>query len=208
MKLKCYSADGTESHIKDFPDIPCFKDDKGIIALNQAVSVYRTNKRFGNVSTKTRGEVSGGGRKPWRQKGTGNARVGSRRSPIWRGGGIVFGPNSCDYRQKLNKKVKQLAFKRAFFERTTAGDLKVIEKLYLPNLKTRFFNQIIEEIVPEGKVLIIDDELSKSTYLSIKNIKRVFVVEASSVNAYDLCLYDQFIITEKGISVLIERSKN
>jgi large subunit ribosomal protein L4 len=106
MKLKVYSSDGSSSRDQDFPNLPVFEGDKGVQAVKEVIVAIRANQRQGTRSTKTRGEVSGGGKKPWRQKGTGRARAGSIRSPLWVGGGVVFGPRPRDFSKKINNKVK------------------------------------------------------------------------------------------------------
>ena len=126
MKLKVFSADGTTSSEKDFT-LPTFEGDKGLQAVKEVIVAINANNRQGTHSTKTRGEVRGGGKKPWRQKGTGRARAGSIRSPLWSGGGVVFGPKPRDYSKKINAKVKALAFSRALFDRASAGDIAVID---------------------------------------------------------------------------------
>ena len=128
MKLTVFSSDGKTSSEKDFADLPTFEGDKGLQAVKEVIVAINANNRQGTHSTKTRGEVRGGGRKPWRQKGTGRARAGSIRSPLWGGGGVVFGPKPRDYSKKINNKVKQLAFSRALFDRATAGEIAVIQR--------------------------------------------------------------------------------
>ena len=126
MKLTVFSSDGTTSSEQEFAGLPVFEGDKGLQAVKEVIVAINANNRQGTHSTKTRGEVRGGGKKPWRQKGTGRARAGSIRSPLWVGGGVVFGPKPRDYSKKINAKVKALAFSRALFDRATAGDLDVI----------------------------------------------------------------------------------
>ena len=122
MKFKIYSPDGATSREAEF-DIPAFEGDKGVQAVKEVVVAHQANARLGTHSTKRRGEVRGGGKKPWRQKGTGRARAGSTRSPLWPGGGVVFGPKPRDYTKKINAKVRALAFSRALFDRAVAGDI-------------------------------------------------------------------------------------
>ena len=127
MKLKVYTADGSQFVEKDFDGIETFEGDKGLQAVKQVAVAHRANARQGTRSTKTRGEVSGGGKKPFKQKGTGRARAGSTRSPLWSGGGVAHGPKPLDFSQKINQKVKTLALKRAFFDRAVAGEIEIIE---------------------------------------------------------------------------------
>jgi large subunit ribosomal protein L4 len=147
MKLTVFSSDGKTSSEKDFANIPTFEGDKGLQAVKEVIVAINANNRQGTHSTKTRGEVRGGGKKPWRQKGTGRARAGSIRSPLWVGGGVVFGPKPRDYSKKINNKVKQLAFSRALFDRVTAGELAVIEAFDTNIKKTKAINEVVGRIV-------------------------------------------------------------
>ena len=204
MKLKVYTSDGGNSKKKEFA-IPEFEGDKGLYALKQTVIAYQANQRLGCASTKTRGEVRGSGKKPWRQKGTGMARAGSRRSPIWRGGGITFGPRIRDYSQQINKKVKTLAFQRAIFDRGVDGDVGVIERIEISEPKTKLLNGIIEKIAPQGSVLVVDDNFSDPAKLAARNIERVAITEADTVNAFDFTHYDKIILSIKGIEKVLIR---
>ena len=123
MKLTVFNSDGTTSSEKDFAGLPVFEGDKGLQAVKEVIVAINANNRQGTHSTKTRGEVRGGGKKPWRQKGTGRARAGSIRSPLWGGGGVVFGPKPRDYSKKINGKVKTLAFSRLGLHRLEAACL-------------------------------------------------------------------------------------
>src|SRR5512142_1727728 len=155
MKLKVFSTDGTTSTEQDF-GLPTFEGDKGLQAVKEVIVAINANNRQGTHSTKTRGEVRGGGKKPWRQKGTGRARAGSIRSPLWGGGGVVFGPKPRDYSKKINAKVKQLAFSRALFDRATAGEIAVIDAWQAPSAKTKEMSAVLKKIAPKGKLLIVD----------------------------------------------------
>src|SRR5476649_1780879 len=163
MKLTVFNSDGTTSSEKDFAGLPTFEGDKGLQAVKEVVVAINANNRQGTHSTKTRGEVRGGGKKPWRQKGTGRARAGSIRSPLWGGGGVVFGPKPRDYSKKINGKVKALAFSRALFDRAVAGDISVIEAFSSKETKTKVINQVIGRIAPKGKVLIVDEPFSSES---------------------------------------------
>ncbi len=204
MKLRYYTPDGASSGEKDYK-IPVFEGDKGVQALRQVVIAFQANQRQGNASTKLRSEVSGSGKKPHRQKGTGSARAGSRRSPIWRGGGVVHGPRPRDFGHKINKKMKSLAFGRALFERASEGDIEVIQQFELPEAKTRHFNNLLQKMLPEGNVLLVDDNFSDDTIMAARNISRILMTDAASLNPYDLCLFDKFLFTESGIETVISR---
>ncbi len=205
MKLKVYSADGKSSREQDFADLPQFEGDKGVQALKEVIVAINANARLGTHSTKTRGEVSGGGKKPWRQKGTGRARAGSTRSPIWVGGGVVFGPKPRDYSKKINDKVKTLAFSRALFDRASAGEIDVIEAWTVAQPKTKLINEVIGLIAPEGKVLVVDDRFEDNAARAVRNIERVSTQEAAKLNAKDLAQYKRIIVSSKGLEKIIAR---
>ena len=139
--------------------------------VKEVIVAIRANNRQGTHSTKTRGEVRGGGKKPWRQKGTGRARAGSIRSPLWGGGGVVFGPKPRDYSKKINAKVKALAFSRALFDRAAAGEIAVIEAFAAEPAKTKAVNQVVGRIAPAGKVLLVDAPFAADTRRAARNIE-------------------------------------
>src|SRR5476651_668807 len=156
MKLTVFSSDGTTSSTeKDF-GLPVFEGDKGLQAVKEVIVAINANNRQGTRSTKTRGEVRGGGKKPWNQKGSGRARAGSSRSPLWSGGGVVFGPKPRDFSKKINGKVKALAFSRALFDRARAGEIAVIEQFTVAQPKTKFVQQVVGRIAPLGRILLVD----------------------------------------------------
>ena len=205
MKLKVYTADGLKSSNSNF-GISEHEGVSGRRAIRQVLLAVQSNKRQGNAHTKTRAEVSGSGKKPWRQKGTGMARHGSRRSPIWRGGGVAFGPRKRDFNQKINKKMKNLALSRVIFDRASAGDIIVIENWEVNEPKTRIINSVISHIVPEGKVLIVDDKWSDNTLLAARNIGRVSILEAATVGVLDFSLYNKIIISRQGMDKVLART--
>lgn len=205
MKLKVYSADGKSSREQDFADLPQFEGDKGVQALKEVIVAINANARLGTHSTKTRGEVSGGGKKPWRQKGTGRARAGSIRSPLWVGGGVVFGPKPRDYSKKINSQVKALAFSRALFDRAVAGEIDVIEAWTVAQPKTKLINEVVGRIAPEGKILLVDDTFPAEAAKAARNIERVSLQEAAKLNAKDLAQYKRIIVSSKGLEKIIAR---
>jgi large subunit ribosomal protein L4 len=205
MKFKVYTPDGSSTSEKEVAEWPVLEGDKGVQALRQYVLAVRNNQRQGNACTKTRSEVSGTGKKPFKQKGTGGARQGSRRSVIWRKGGVVFGPRPRDFSEKVNRKVKLLALERALFERATDGRVDLIQCFDCAEIKTKLMNQVLERIAPEGKVLLIDDAFDSKVVLSARNIERVGMVDPTTLNALDLLSYQRIIITEKGTDTLIAR---
>ena len=207
MKLKVYSVDGTKSEEKEFSSFPTFEDDKGIAALRQVVIAQQANRRQGNACTKTRAEVSGSGKKLFRQKGSGRARQGTRRVPHQRHGGIAHGPKPRDYSQKINGKMKTLAFRRALFNRASEGGLSVIEAFEVKEPKTKLFNQVLTSILPKrGKVLIIDDTFEDNAALAARNIEGLTLAVASDLSTLDVVRYRQIIISTKGIETIITRA--
>ena len=207
MKLKVYTADGSKSSEKDFA-LPVFDGDKGVAALRQVVLAHQANARQGNASTKTRAEVAGSGKKLFRQKGSGTARQGSRRVPHQRHGGIAHGPKPHDFSQKINRKMKALAFQRALYERANEGGLSVIESLEVKEAKTKLFNQLLSAVLPaRGKVLIVDDQFENKAALAARNIDGVSLSEADNLSTLDVVRYRQIICSTKGIETIIARAK-
>jgi len=207
MKFKLYNNTGSSSQEKEISDFPTFEGDRGVNALRQVILAHQANARQGNASTKTRAEVSGTGKKAFRQKRTGMARRGNRRTPIMKGGGVAFGPKPRDYSQKLNKKQRQLALGRALYEQANSGTLNLIEEWIVAEPKTRIVSGILKNIAPEGKVLILGEDFSKDALLACRNIPRLSVTSAKDVNALDLVHHDHVIISEKGMDQVLERAK-
>lgn len=206
MKLKVYSADGTQSEEKDFA-LPEFEGDRGLAALRQVVIAHQANKRQGNASTKTRAMVSGSGKKLFRQKGSGTARQGERRVPHQRHGGVAHGPHPRDYSQKINRKMKALAFQRALFDRASEGGLSVIESLEVKEPKTKLFNKVLSAVLPKrGKVLIIDDAFEDNAALAARNIAGVSLSEAGNISVLDVVRYRHILVSAKGIETVIARA--
>ncbi len=205
MKLKVYTPDGSQSREADF-GIPTFEGDRGLQAVKEVVVAHQANARLGTHSTKRRGEVRGGGKKPWRQKGTGRARAGSNRSPLWGGGGVVFGPKPRDYGKKINGQVKALAFGRALFDRAAAGDLDVIEEFQANPAKTRVMHQLITRIAPQGRVLIVDDPFAPEMRRAARNLGRVSLQEAARLNTLDLCQYQKIVVSTRALEKIIARA--
>jgi large subunit ribosomal protein L4 len=205
MKLKVYSSDGSTSTEQEFPGMPVFEGDKGLQAVKEVIVAIRANQRQGTRSTKTRGEVSGGGKKPWRQKGTGRARAGSIRSPLWVGGGVVFGPRPQDFSKKVNQRVKALAFNRALFDRAAAGELVVIESIAAPSAKTREVSKVISRIEPKGKLLLVDAPFSTEAARAARNLARVSLQEAAKLNVVDLSQHHKIIVSSSALQAILAR---
>lgn len=205
MKLTVFTPDASSSSEKEF-SIPEFEGSKGLQALKEVIVAINANNRQGTRSTKTRGEVSGGGKKPWRQKGTGRARHGSTRSPIWVGGGVAHGPRPQDFSKKINYKVKALAFSRALFDRAAEGELVVIEEFVTTPAKTKVATEIISRIAPKGRVLLVDAPFAETTVLAARNIARVSFQEASKLNPHDLAQYAKIVVSAKAIDAILARA--
>ena len=205
MKFTVFSPDGTTSSEKDFDGLPTFEGDKGLQAVKEVIVAINANNRLGTHSTKTRAEVSGGGRKPWRQKGTGRARAGSSRSPLWSGGGVVFGPKPRDYNKKINGKVRALAFSRALFDRASAGEIAVIENFGFTVTKTKVVDKVVGLIAPKGKILLVDAPFAAETRLAARNLERVSLQEAAKLNTLDLAQYRKIIVSTKALEAIIAR---
>lgn len=205
MKLTVFSSDGKTSSEKDFASLPTFEGDKGLQAVKEVIVAINANNRQGTHSTKTRGEVRGGGKKPWRQKGTGRARAGSIRSPLWSGGGVVFGPKPRDYSKKINAKVKALAFSRALFDRATAGEIAVIEAFDNKVTKTKGVNELVGRIAPKGKILLVDAPFAAETSRASRNLARVTLQDAAKLNTLDLAQYAKIIVSSKALETILAR---
>ncbi|MEG3940290.1 MULTISPECIES: 50S ribosomal protein L4 [unclassified Microcoleus] len=182
------------------------KEENASHIVHRALTRQLNNARQGNACTKTRSEVRGGGRKPWRQKGTGRARAGSIRSPLWRGGGVIFGPKPRDFEVKMNKKERRLALRTAFQSRTE--DMIVVEEFaeQFPRPKSKELLSAIARwgIDPNKKVLLILPEPQLNVYLSGRNIELVNVILATSLNVYDVLAADKIIVTSTAITKIQE----
>lgn len=172
--------------------------------LYEAVKHYQACQRKGSASTKTRGEARGGGRKPWRQKGTGRARAGSIRSPIWKGGGVAFGPKPKDYSYRLPKKIIKGALKSALSQKYKEGKVLVVNELKLEHPKTRELIQAINKLGLENSVLIIDSRKNVNLKLSAGNIPQVKVTENRRLNVYDIMKYDTLLFSKEAVEELKE----
>jgi len=172
--------------------------------LHEVVCMQRANRRSGNACTKTRGDVSGGGAKPWRQKGTGRARAGSRTSPVWRGGGTVFGPAPRDYSYNLPKKVKKLALKMALSARNQEGNLVVLDHFDLSEVKTKNFVKIMKNF-QFNNCLVITDEIDENVGLSARNAVGFKVLPVAGLNVYDILKYSKLMLLQSSLAMLEER---
>ena len=182
------------------------KEDNAAHIVHRALVRQLHNARQGTSSSKTRSEVRGGGRKPWRQKGTGRARAGSIRSPLWRGGGVIFGPKPRDYNLKMNRKERRLALRTAFSDR--AEDMVVVENFdaQLSRPKTKDLMTAFSRwgIDPKAKVLLILADITENVYLSARNVANLTVIKANNLNIFDLLRVDQIIVTSEALAKIQE----
>ncbi len=182
------------------------KEESASHILHRAVVLQMANARQGTASTKTRSEVRGGGKKPWRQKGTGRARAGSSRSPLWRGGGVIFGPKPRDYTKKMNRKERRLALRTAFQGRV--DDMVVVEEFadQLPRPKTKDLVQAIARwgVEPDESVLLVIGDRQENIYLSARNLANLKLVTASNLNVYDLVAVDKLVVTTSALEKIQE----
>ena len=172
--------------------------------LHEVVCMQRANRRSGNACTKTRGEVSGGGAKPWRQKGTGRARAGSRTSPVWRGGGTVFGPKPRDYSYSMPKKVKRLALCMALSARNQEGNLIIIDQFQLPEVKTKYFVQVMNKF-DTNNCLIITEGQDDQIHLSARNAVGYKVLPVAGLNVYDILKHSKLMLVKSSLQKIEDR---
>lgn len=172
--------------------------------MYEAVKAYLANQRQGTQSAKTRSEVRGGGRKPWRQKGTGRARQGSIRSPQWKGGGVVFAPKPRDYSIRLPKKVRRLALKSAFSSKVESNEIIVIDELNMTTPKTKDMIKVLENLKVGKKALIVIPAKDENIYKSARNIPGVKTSAVNTLNVYDILNHDSFVITKDAVSKVEE----
>ncbi len=181
--------------------------DRGEQAVKDTVVATRNALRAGTASTLSKGEVSGSNKKPWRQKGTGRARAGLRQSPVWRGGGVAFGPKPRDFSQKVNRKVVQLAFTRALSDKIAGGQVVVIEKFDLAEPKTKLLTATLKKLGADRSALIVLDQLDDKVILAARNLQKVEVASAAEVDVYSLLLFRTLVATKAGFAALTARMK-
>ncbi len=200
QNIKGDSVEELEINFDAFED-----DSKGLQAVHDAVVAYRASQRSGTACAKTRSEVAGTGKKPWRQKGTGRARAGSKQSPIWRGGGVVFGPRPRSFRKDINKKTRKLALRKALSERFKAGEVLVVDQVQMDQPKTKDVIRLLDQLKVDGTALIVTGEVNANAQLSARNIPYVDVTTSASLNTYDTLKFDCLILTKDALSGLESR---
>ena len=206
LKVAVYNQDGANVN-----EIELNEAVFGIEPNNQTmfdmVLLQRASIRQGTHDTKARSEVSGGGKKPWRQKGTGRARQGSIRAPQWRGGGTVFGPTPRKYGFKLNKKVARLALRSALSSKVQDNEFKVLDNIAFDAPKTKAMVKVLANLNAEGKTLLVVDEINDNVMLSARNIPNLMLLEATGINVYDILNSNNLILTEAAVRKIEEGLK-
>jgi len=175
---------------------PLIEGGKGTQAVHDVVAAYQAAQRSGTASTKNVGEVAGTNKKPWRQKGTGRARAGSFQSPLWRGGGVVFGPRPRDFGKKVSKKTRALALRKALSERLKAGDVVVVDTLKLASPKTKEFASLMSALDLKGSTLIVSASTDKNLALASRNVPGIALTTSDSLNTYDVLRPNKLVFTK------------
>jgi large subunit ribosomal protein L4 len=183
---------------------PVIEDGKGTQAVHDTVVAYQAAQRMGTACTKNVGEVAGTNKKPWRQKGTGRARAGSFQSPLWRGGGVVFGPKPRDFRKKVSHSTRQLALRKAMSERLRAGDVVVVDDLKLGSAKTKEFLGVLNALALKGTALIVAPA-DKNLLLASRNVPDVAIATSEGLNTYDVLRPDKLVFTRNAFEQLEAR---
>jgi large subunit ribosomal protein L4 len=205
MKLSIKDIKGNDAGELDVK-FEIIANGKGTQAVHDTVVAYNAAQRSGTACTKTMGDVNGTGKKPWRQKGTGRARAGSFASPLWRGGGVVFGPKPRDFSKKVNKKVKSLALRKALSERLKAGDVIVVDDIKLAAAKTKEFVGLLRTLGLDGNTnLFILGVADQTAFLASRNVTGVELKTAALVNTYDVLKYDKLVFTKAGFEAVEAR---
>lgn len=187
---------------------PILEEDRGTQAVHDVVVAHLAARRRGTACTKTRGEVAGSGKKPWRQKGTGRARAGSIRSPLWRGGGVVFGPKPRDYTKKVNHKVKQLALHAALSARLREGDVLVVNELTLPAPKTREFVKVLRQLDLADKTVLVCADHDPLLERAMRNVPDVDFTTGEQLHTYQVLRYDKLVFTRPALAKVEQRLKS
>lgn len=201
-KVSVYNIEGKEVGSIELNDA-VFGVEVNENLVHMAVKSQLANNRQGTQSAKTRSEVSGGGRKPWRQKGTGHARQGSTRAPQWTGGGVVFAPKPRDYSFKMNKKEKKLALCSALTSRVTENKIVVLDELKLNEIKTKNFAAIMDNLKLNRALVVLNDN-DQNVVLSARNIPNVKVSQTETINVYDILKYDTLVVTKEAVATIEE----
>jgi large subunit ribosomal protein L4 len=194
MKLTIKDTKGNSQGEREV-QFPLIEDGKGTQAVHDVVVAYQAAQRMGTACTKNVGEVAGTNKKPWRQKGTGRARAGSFQSPLWRGGGVVFGPKPRDFSKKVSHNTKQLALRKALSERLRAGDVVLVNELKLASAKTKEFVGLVSALELKGSALFVAQAADKNLMLAARNVPNVALTTSDALNTYDVLRSDKLVFT-------------
>ena len=198
MKISIKNLDGKSAGELEVK-FALIENGRGTQAVHDTVTAYRAAQRSGTACTKTAGEVTGTNKKPWKQKGTGRARAGSFQSPLWVGGGVVFGPKPRDFTKKISKKTKALALRKALSERLKLGDIVVVEDIQLASSKTKEFVKVIKALELKGTTLVVSsDAENKNLTLAARNVDKVTLTTSDSLNTYDVLRPDKLLFTKSA----------
>jgi len=184
---------------------PVIENQRGTQAVHDVVVAYQAAQRMGTACTKTMGEVAGTGKKPWRQKGTGRARAGSFQSPLWRGGGVVFGPKPRDFSKKVSKSTRRLALQKALSERLKAGDVIVLDDLKLASSKTKEFVGVLAALQVDGSALVVASAVDPNLRLASRNLPQVELTTSEQLNTYQVLRYDKLLFTRSAYEQVDQR---
>jgi len=204
MKLPVKNIQGKDSGELEVK-FAVVEDGRGTQAVHDVIVAYNAAQRMGTACTKTAGEVAGTNKKPWKQKGTGRARAGSFQSPLWRGGGVVFGPRPRDFAKKVNSSTRQLALRKALTERIKAGDVMVLEDLKLTSAKTKDFMVVLSALKVTGTALIVAQTYDKNLELASRNLADVEVTTGDDLNTYQLLRPSKVLFTRAGYEAVEKR---
>ena len=207
MKLAVKDTQGNEQGEFEVT-FPIIQDGKGTQAVHDVVVAYQAAQRSGTACTKTMGEVAGSGKKPWRQKGTGRARAGSFASPLWRGGGVVFGPKPRDWRLKVSKATKRLALQKALSERLKAGDVMILNELKLNSPKTKEFLGVMSALQLKGTTLFVAPAADPNLLLASRNISDVEVTTSDTLNTYQILRFAKLVFTRDAFEKIEQRLRH
>lgn len=205
MKLTVKDIKGNETGQVEVT-FPLVENGRGTQAVHDAVVAYRANQRMGTACTKTVGDVNGSNKKPWRQKGTGRARAGSFQSPLWPGGGVVFGPKPRDFGKKVSKTTKQLALRKALSERLKAGDVLVVDDLKLASPKSKEFVGVLDALQIDGTLLVVAG-VDQNLMLASRNVMNVELTNSETLNTYQVLRYDKLLFTRSAFEKVEQRLK-
>lgn len=207
MKLKVKDISGNDNGELEV-GFDLVEGGKGTQAVHDSVVAYRAAQRSGTACTKTMGDVAGSGKKPWRQKGTGRARAGSFASPLWRGGGVVFGPKPRDFSKTISRKTKQLALRKALSERLNAGDVILVDEIKLDAGKTKGFLGVLSKLGLNDTVLVVSPAFEPGVRRAARNLRHVELASGADLNCYQVLKSDKLLFTRAGFNQVEERLKS